>query len=47
MAGRIPGRTDDRQITVFKQNSDQGVGYMGLARHVHDVAVREGLGIEV
>ena len=47
VAGRIPGRTDDRQITVFKQNSDQGVGYMGLARYVHDLAVRDGLGIEV
>ncbi len=47
VAGRIPGRTDDQQITVFKQNSDQGVGYMGLARYVHDLAVREGLGVEV
>jgi len=47
VAGHIPGRTADREITVFKQNSDQGVGYMGLARYVHDVAVREGLGMEV
>ncbi len=47
VAGRLPGRTAADQITVFKQNSDQGVGYMGLARYVHDLAVREGLGVEV
>jgi ornithine cyclodeaminase/alanine dehydrogenase-like protein (mu-crystallin family) len=47
VAGRIPGRTGADQITVFKQNSDQGVGYMGLARYVHDLAAREGLGMEV
>ncbi len=47
VSGRIRGRTNADQITVFKQNSDQGVGYMGLARYVHDLAVREGLGIEV
>jgi ornithine cyclodeaminase/alanine dehydrogenase-like protein (mu-crystallin family) len=47
VAGRIPGRTGAAQITVFKQNSDQGVGYMGLARYVHDLAAREGLGVEV
>ncbi len=47
VAGALPGRTAADQITVFKQNSDQGVGYMGLARYVHDLARREGLGIEV
>src|SRR5207248_1874026 len=36
VVGRIAGRTTDHQLTVFKQNSDQGVGYMGLARYVHD-----------
>jgi ornithine cyclodeaminase/alanine dehydrogenase-like protein (mu-crystallin family) len=47
VAGRIPGRTGDAQITVFKQNSDQGIGYMALARYVYDLARRVGLGIEV
>jgi alanine dehydrogenase len=47
VAGRILGRTAADQISVFKQNSDQGVGYMGLARYVHDLALQHGLGIEV
>jgi hypothetical protein len=47
VAEHIPGRTDEAQITVFKQNSDQGIGYMALARYVHDLARRQGLGMEI
>ncbi|MGH7772280.1 MAG: ornithine cyclodeaminase family protein [Candidatus Binatia bacterium] len=47
VAGKANGRTDDRQITLFKQNSDQGVGYMALARLVHDKARLAGIGIEI
>jgi ornithine cyclodeaminase/alanine dehydrogenase-like protein (mu-crystallin family) len=47
VAGAAPTRTSAAQITLFKQNSDQGVGYMALARYVHDLARREGLGVEV
>jgi hypothetical protein len=44
VAGEVPGRTTPEQITLFKQNSDQGVGYLALARYVYDLATREGLG---
>jgi len=47
VAGTAPRRTRADQVTLFKQNSDQGVGYMALARHVYDLARREGLGVEV
>jgi ornithine cyclodeaminase/alanine dehydrogenase-like protein (mu-crystallin family) len=42
-----PGRTSAKQITLFKQNSDQGVGFMALARLVHDKARSTGIGIEI
>src|SRR5262249_320170 len=38
VAGQASGRTGETQITLFKQNSDQGVGFMALARLVHDKA---------
>ena len=47
VAGTAPRRTRADQLTLFKQNSDQGVGYMALARHVYELARREGLGVEV
>lgn len=47
VAGRTPGRTGADQITVFKQNSDQGVGYMALAKLAYDKAVEAGIGIEI
>lgn len=46
VAGKVSGRTDQKQITLFKQNSDQGVGYMALARLVHDKARLAGIGME-
>lgn len=47
VAGKISGRTAPSQITLFKQNSDQGVGFMALARLAHDKAREHRLGIEV
>lgn len=47
IAGRERGRTTEDQITLFKQNSDQGVGFMALARLVHDKARAAGIGIEI
>lgn len=47
VAGNVTGRTSDNQITLFKQNSDQGVGFMALARLAHDKARAAGLGIEI
>jgi len=47
LAGQTTGRTSASQITLFKQNSDQGVGFMALARLVHDKARAAGIGIEI
>ncbi|TAJ98648.1 ornithine cyclodeaminase family protein [bacterium] len=47
VAGKVSGRTRPSEITLFKQNSDQGVGFMALARLAHDKAQEFGLGIEI
>lgn len=47
VAGKAQGRRSDSEITVFKQNSDQGVGFMALARLAHDKARAAGIGIEI
>lgn len=47
LAGKAAGRTSAQQITLFKQNSDQGVGYMALARLAHDKARAAGIGVEI
>jgi ornithine cyclodeaminase len=46
-SGKVEGRTSETQITLFKQNSDQGVGFMALARLAHDKAQKAGIGIEI
>ncbi len=47
VTGRVQGRGDARQITVFKQNSDQGVGFMALANLAHAKALAHGVGLEI
>jgi ornithine cyclodeaminase/alanine dehydrogenase-like protein (mu-crystallin family) len=47
VAGKVSGRSGPKEITLFKQNSDQGVGFMALARLAHDKARERGLGIEI
>lgn len=47
VAGKVSGRSGPKEITLFKQNSDQGVGFMALARLAHDKAREQGLGIEI
>jgi ornithine cyclodeaminase len=47
VAGLAPSRTRDSEITLFKQNSDQGVGFMALARLAHDKARKAGIGIDI
>jgi ornithine cyclodeaminase/alanine dehydrogenase-like protein (mu-crystallin family) len=47
LAGQVTGRTSANQITLFKQNSDQGVGFMALARLAHDKARSAGIGMEI
>ena len=45
--GKVEGRQHPEEITVFKQNSDQGVGFMALAKLAHDKAVEAGVGREI
>jgi len=47
LSGSMPGRTNPSQITVFKQNSDQGVGFMALARLAYERAKAHGLGVNM
>jgi ornithine cyclodeaminase/alanine dehydrogenase-like protein (mu-crystallin family) len=47
VAGKAPGRRTPDEITVFKQNSDQGVGFMALAKLAHDKARAAGVGLEI
>jgi ornithine cyclodeaminase/alanine dehydrogenase-like protein (mu-crystallin family) len=47
VAGKTHGRRSPQDITVFKQNSDQGVGFMALAKLAHDKARAAGIGIEI
>ena len=47
LTGKSEGRTSQDQITLFKQNSDQGVGFMGLAGMACDIAEARGIGIEI
>jgi alanine dehydrogenase len=45
--GKAVGRSRDDEITLFKQNADQGVGYMALARLIIDKARAAGIGVEI
>jgi alanine dehydrogenase len=47
VAGKAQGRRSAEEITVFKQNSDQGVGFMALAKLAHDKARAAGIGLEI
>jgi len=47
VAGKTHGRRSPAEITVFKQNSDQGVGFMALAKLAHDKARATGVGVEI
>lgn len=47
VAQKVTGRTSRNQITLFKQNSDQGVGFMALARLAHDKARQAAIGTEI
>ena len=47
LTGKVKGRTSEDQITLFKQNSDQCVGFMGLAGLACDIAEANGIGLEI
>ena len=41
------GRTDDRQITFFKQNAFWGVGDQVIGKLLYDKSRKQGIGIEL
>ena len=45
--GKKQGRGSDQEITLFKQNADQGVGYMALAKVILHKARAAGLGFAI
>jgi len=47
VCGKAPARLSSAEVTVFKQNSDQGVGFMALAKLAHDKAQAAGIGLEI
>lgn len=47
LAGEQAGRTTPDEITLFKQNSDQGIGFMALARLAFERAREHGIGISI
>jgi alanine dehydrogenase len=47
VAGKVPGRQSPEEITAFKQNSDQCVGFMARAKLAHEKARTPGLGMEI
>ncbi len=47
ITGSKKGRSSSKQITLYKQNSDQGVGFMALAKLAYEVAVKNKIGIEI
>jgi hypothetical protein len=47
VAGKVARRRAPDEITVFKENSDQGVGFMALAKLAHEKARARRLGIKI
>lgn len=46
-AGRAPGRTDDRQVTLFINTGTQGLQFASVAGRVLELATQRGLGKEM
>ena len=44
---KTKGRKTQKDITLYKQNSDQGVGFMALASLAYDIARKHDIGIEI
>jgi len=44
--GMIPGRSSEKQITLFKNNAGQGIADVAIARKVFSLARAQGIGIE-
>lgn len=47
LAGKAPGRTDDRQIIAYKNQGGQGIIDLALARRCYELAREDGKGYEL
>ena len=46
LTGKVPGRTDDSQITLFDQNTNQGLNFVATFFILYQRAKERGLGVE-
>ncbi len=47
LVGEVRGRTDDKQITVYKNNVGMGIQFAAVGARICDLAKKQGLGREV
>jgi ornithine cyclodeaminase/alanine dehydrogenase-like protein (mu-crystallin family) len=47
LAGKAPGRTDDKQIILYKNQGGQGIIDIALAKRLYELAREKGLGVEL
>jgi ornithine cyclodeaminase/alanine dehydrogenase-like protein (mu-crystallin family) len=47
LSGKVPGRTDPKQITLFKNNAGQGVCDIALGGRMYQLAREKGVGLEL
>jgi ornithine cyclodeaminase/alanine dehydrogenase-like protein (mu-crystallin family) len=47
VAGSAPGRTDDKQIILYKNQGGQGIIDIALAKRLYDLAREKGMGTEL
>jgi ornithine cyclodeaminase/alanine dehydrogenase-like protein (mu-crystallin family) len=47
LAGKAPGRTDDKQIILYKNQGGQGIIDIALAKRLYELAREKGIGTEL
>lgn len=47
LSGKAPGRTDDKQIILYKNQGGQGIIDIAIAKRLHDLARERGVGVEL
>jgi ornithine cyclodeaminase/alanine dehydrogenase-like protein (mu-crystallin family) len=47
LAGKCPGRVNEKQITFYQNNAGQGIADLALAIKYYDLAKKNGLGAEI
>ncbi|HUF40560.1 MAG TPA: hypothetical protein VMR20_01290 [Verrucomicrobiae bacterium] len=47
LSGKAPGRTDDKQIILYKNQGGQGIIDIAIAKRLYDLARERGIGVEL